>query len=91
MYISVKRVCLKCSSSRSYWPSGYRRGVPCKWPGFDPVPACTSISAENGFFSNSASGSRLSSTVIEIINMLKFAIAKAKVTPPLEAWVQRRH
>jgi hypothetical protein len=39
-------------------------------------------------FSNSASGSTFSSTAIEIINKLKFAVAKARVFPHLGlAWV----
>jgi hypothetical protein len=38
-------------------------------------------------FCNPASGSMFSSTAIEIINRLKFEVAKAKVFPHLEAWV----
>jgi hypothetical protein len=46
------------------------------------------ISAENGFFCNPASGATFSSPAIHITNRLKFAVAKAKVCPHLEAWVR---
>jgi hypothetical protein len=39
-------------------------------------------------FCKPASGGTLSSTAIEIINMLKFAVEKAKVFPHLEARVR---
>jgi hypothetical protein len=46
------------------------------------------ISVEKvALFCNTASGGTFSSTAIEIMNSLKFAIAKAKVFLHLEAWV----
>jgi hypothetical protein len=41
-------------------------------------------------FCNPASGATFSSTAIEIINSFKFAVAKTKVFPHLEALVPRR-
>jgi hypothetical protein len=53
------------------------------------VPARPTISVEKvAIFCNPASGGTFSSTAIEMINMLKFAVAKAKVLPHLEAWVR---
>jgi hypothetical protein len=40
------------------------------------------------FFCNPATGGTFSSSAIEIMNKLKFAVAKAKVFPHLEAWVR---
>jgi hypothetical protein len=54
-----------------------------------PVPARPMISVEKlALFCDLASGGTLSSTAIESINSLKFAVAKAKVFPHLEAWVR---
>jgi hypothetical protein len=53
-----------------------------------PVLARSRISVEKLALScNPASKGTFSSTAIEIINRLKFAVAKAKVFPHLEAWV----
>jgi hypothetical protein len=55
-------------------------------------PVLRTISVEKvGFFCNPASGDTLSSTAIEIIDRLKFAAAKAKVFPHLEARVRVGH
>jgi hypothetical protein len=59
--------------------------VPRRWPGFDPRPDLEVV-RKNGFFYNPVSGGTFSSTAIEIINRLTFAVAKAKVFPHLEAW-----
>jgi hypothetical protein len=54
-----------------------------------PVPIRPMISVDNVALScNPASGGTFSSTVIEIINRIKFAVAKAKMFPHLEAWVR---
>jgi hypothetical protein len=54
-----------------------------------PVPARPTISVEKvALFCNPASGGTFSSTAIEIIIRLKFAVAKAKVFPHLEAWIR---
>jgi hypothetical protein len=54
-----------------------------------PVQARPLISVEKlALFRNPASGGTFSSTAIEIIKRLKFALAKAKVFPHLEAWVR---
>jgi hypothetical protein len=54
-----------------------------------PVPDRPTISVEKlSLFCNPASGGTFSSTAIEIINRLKFAVAKVKVYPHLEAWVR---
>jgi hypothetical protein len=51
-----------------------------------PVPAGPTISVVKvALFCNPALGETFSSTAIEIINGLKFAVAKAKVFPHLEA------
>jgi hypothetical protein len=56
-----------------------------------PFPARPMISVEKAaLFCNPASGGTFSSTAIEIsqnINRSKYAVAKAKVFPHLEAWV----
>jgi hypothetical protein len=53
------------------------------------VPARPTISVKKvALFCNPASGGTFSSTAIEIINRLKFAVAKSKVFLHLEAWVR---
>jgi hypothetical protein len=54
-----------------------------------PVLARLTISVEKlALFCNPKSGGTFLSTAIEIIKRLKFAVAKAKVFPHLEAWVR---
>jgi hypothetical protein len=54
-----------------------------------PVPARLTISVEKlALFCNPTFGGTFSSTAIEIINRIKFALAKAKVFPHLEARVR---
>jgi hypothetical protein len=54
-----------------------------------PVPARPTISVKKlALICNPASWGTFSSTAIEIIKRIKFAVAKAKVFPHLEAWVR---
>jgi hypothetical protein len=54
-----------------------------------PVPSGPTISVEKlALLCNPAVGGTFSSTAIEIIQRLTFAVAKAKVFPHLEVWVR---